>query len=109
MRVIISCILFLFIVGCSSKAIDMAPEPTVQKHDLRDIEGDGVIKARDECDETPAGSAINNTGCGTKTLHKIWRELLLILKRILMLLIINIYQKSKTYLISWKSILTQLW
>lgn len=77
MKVILTYILTLFIVGCSTQVIDMAPEPTVQKYDLQDIEGDGVIKARDTCDQTPVGSAINNTGCGTKTPYKVWRELLI--------------------------------
>ena len=77
MKFIIMCILSLFIAGCSTEAIDMAAEPTVQVNDLRDYEGDGVIKARDICDETQVGSQVDNSGCGSETVHKAKRELLI--------------------------------
>jgi OOP family OmpA-OmpF porin len=76
MKIILTYILTLLIVGCSTQVIDMAAEPTPQKYDLQDVEGDGVIQARDACTETPIGSAIDNAGCGTQTLHKVRRELL---------------------------------
>ena len=76
MKLILTGIISLLIAGCSTQAIDMAPEPTLQKYDLQDVEGDGVIKARDVCDDTPTGSEIDNTGCGSHTQYKVRRELL---------------------------------
>lgn len=77
MKFIIMCILSLFIAGCSTQAIDMAPEPTVQINDLADDEADGVINARDLCNDTDIGAKIDNTGCGSETLHMARRELLI--------------------------------
>ncbi len=37
---------------------------TEQKYDLRDLDGDGVIEARDQCPNSIAGSKVNNVGCG---------------------------------------------
>ncbi|WP_051563853.1 OmpA family protein [Enterovibrio calviensis] len=47
--------------GCSTSA----PQPPVaeQKADLFDMDSDGVINARDECDSTPRGAIIDNVGC----------------------------------------------
>jgi len=39
-------------------------DSTTQINDLRDFDRDGVIEAREECDETLTGSTINNVGCG---------------------------------------------
>ncbi|WP_342662413.1 OmpA family protein [Psychromonas hadalis] len=54
----------------------MASEPTQQKYDLSDQEGDGVINARDACLESESGSQVDNSGCGSETVHKVRRELL---------------------------------
>ncbi len=77
MRLLLVSIISIFIFGCSTSAIDMAPEPTVQVHDLKDYEGDGVIKARDICEASEAGSEIDNSGCGSQTVNKIRRKLLI--------------------------------
>lgn len=53
----------------------MTPEPTVQKFDLTDSEGDGIIKARDECPESSSGVKVGNNGCGTNTIHTIRHRL----------------------------------
>ncbi|MGF1766268.1 OmpA family protein [Enterovibrio makurazakiensis] len=47
--------------GCSTSA----PQPPVaeQNADLFDMDSDGVINARDECESTPQGAIINNVGC----------------------------------------------
>jgi OmpA-OmpF porin, OOP family len=62
-------IALLFTTACSVQVIDMAPEPTKQKYDLTDNEGDGVIKARDECPDSNAGAKVDNIGCGKSTLY----------------------------------------
>jgi len=77
MKFIIMCILSLLIAGCSTQAIDMAAEATVQLNDLADDEGDGVINARDLCNDTDRGAKINNSGCGSEALHIARRELLI--------------------------------
>ena len=69
-------ILMLTIIGCSNAVVEMSSEPTVQKHDLSDAEGDGVINARDACLDTETGSKVDNSGCGSETVHKVRRELL---------------------------------
>lgn len=77
MRLIIISILSVFLFGCSTNAIDMtAAGPTVQQYDLNDHEGDGVINARDACEATEAGSEIDNSGCGSQTVYKVRRKLL---------------------------------
>lgn len=76
MRYLYIILLSFFIVGCSSSTIDMASEPTVQKNDLSDPEGDGVINARDKCLDSIAGSKVDNSGCGSETVYKVERELL---------------------------------
>ena len=65
----------LFISACSVQVIDMTPEPTVQKFDLSDAEGDGIILARDECPDSHAGSRVNNNGCGSETVETVRRKL----------------------------------
>lgn len=76
MRYLLMSIFSLFILGCSTNAIDMASEPTEQMYDLSDQEGDGVINARDACLESESGSQVDNSGCGSETVHKVRRELL---------------------------------
>ncbi len=70
-------IVCVLISACVSAPIEMAPEPTVQRYDLADSEGDGVINARDLCAETSAGSSINNDGCGSQSIQKIRKKLLI--------------------------------
>lgn len=64
-----------FLSACSVNVVDMTPEPTVQKFDLTDQEGDGIILARDDCPETYTGAQVNNSGCGTQTVETIRRKL----------------------------------
>ena len=65
----------LFLSACSVQVIDMTPEPTIQTFDLTDSEGDGVIKARDECPNSYAGAEVGNNGCGSNTIHTIRHRL----------------------------------
>jgi len=39
-------------------------DSTAQLKDLRDLDRDGVIEARENCDDTLLGSTIDNVGCG---------------------------------------------
>ena len=70
-------VVIFLLTGCSISAVDMASQPTVQKYDLADPEKDGVITARDLCPDTFSGAEINNTGCGSETVEKIRRELMI--------------------------------
>jgi len=52
------------ITACSGNNIVNNDTPVEQLHDLNDYDNDGVIKARDKCDETVFGASIDNYGCG---------------------------------------------
>jgi len=45
---------------------------TKQLQDLRDLDRDGVIEAREQCADTLAGSTIDNVGCIKQTNEMIW-------------------------------------
>ena len=77
MKIINLLIATLILSGCSFSALEMAPEPTVQKYDLSDPEGDGVITARDNCLDSSSGADVDNNGCGNETVEKIRRELMI--------------------------------
>jgi len=70
---ILICVLFLS--ACSVNIVEMTDGPTVQKFDLVDVEGDGVISARDECPDSFGGSLVNNSGCGSETIETVRRKL----------------------------------
>lgn len=53
----------LLLGACSSNIVTM-DTPTSQVNDLRDLDRDGVIEARERCDKTLQGATINNFGCG---------------------------------------------
>ncbi|WP_028866013.1 OmpA family protein [Psychromonas aquimarina] len=76
MRVLVSIFAALFVSACSVQVVEMSPEPTAQVFDLKDIEGDGVINARDECPDTFSGAQVNNSGCGAELVEKVRRKLL---------------------------------
>lgn len=76
MKYLSSLFLVLSVSACSVQVIDMASEPTVQKFDLRDIEGDGVIGSRDNCPKSISGTQVDNNGCGSETVEKVRRKLL---------------------------------
>ncbi|PKG84226.1 OmpA family protein [Colwellia sp. 75C3] len=71
--IIFICVLFLS--ACSVHVIDMTPEPTTQKFDLTDSEGDGIIKARDDCPDSNIGAKVGNNGCGSSTVHTVRHRL----------------------------------
>jgi outer membrane protein OmpA-like peptidoglycan-associated protein len=69
-------ILFLmFLSACSVQTVEMATAPTEQKFDLRDVEGDGVIGARDNCPDSYNGSQVDNLGCGSQGVEVVRRKL----------------------------------
>ncbi|MEC6823906.1 OmpA family protein [Photobacterium piscicola] len=58
-------VLGLSLVGCSNKIISM--NDSHQVNDLRDLDHDGVIEAREHCSNTILGSSVDNDGCGSKS------------------------------------------
>ncbi|OEE61514.1 hypothetical protein A1OQ_00260 [Enterovibrio norvegicus FF-162] len=60
--------IILAISGCSLSAD--APPLAEQRSDLLDADNDGVINARDLCDDTPNIAVIDNDGCPTYLLHE---------------------------------------
>lgn len=60
----------LFLSACADTRIVTLEESVQQLHNLTDYDSDGVIKAREKCDDTTIGAAIDNYGCGTKTAQK---------------------------------------
>ncbi|HCM48135.1 MAG TPA: OmpA family protein [Colwellia sp.] len=71
--IIFICVLLLS--ACSISVVDMTPEPTNQEFDLTDSEGDGIIKARDDCPDSNKGEKVDNNGCGSNTVHTIKHRL----------------------------------
>jgi OOP family OmpA-OmpF porin len=67
--------LILSVSACSVNIQDMTPEPTVQRYDLADNEADGIINARDQCQDSFAGANVNNDGCGSDNIEKIRHKL----------------------------------
>lgn len=61
-------ILFLsvaLLAGCSIRDTVSTDElTTTQAHDLSDKDGDGVIEARERCNDTVKGAGTDNYGCG---------------------------------------------
>ncbi|MFD2179847.1 OmpA family protein [Veronia pacifica] len=43
--------------------IPVMPDTTAQLKDLRDFDNDGVIEAREDCENTILGAQVNNDGC----------------------------------------------
>lgn len=50
--------------GCASRDIVTMDTPTNQVFDLNDKDKDGVIVARERCNDTVLGATIDNYGCG---------------------------------------------
>jgi len=56
----------LLISACAGNRIVNNDTPVEQLHNLNDYDSDGVIKAREKCDDTVLGAAIDNYGCGNQ-------------------------------------------
>ncbi|AOW78821.1 flagellar motor protein MotB [Colwellia sp. PAMC 20917] len=57
----------LFISACADTSVVTLEDSVQQLYDLTDYDSDGVVKAREKCDGTSIGAAIDNYGCGTQT------------------------------------------
>lgn len=53
----------LLLSGCAGDITTMAQQ-SQQLHDLRDHDQDGVIEARERCNDTQQGAKVDNYGCG---------------------------------------------
>ncbi|USH04117.1 OmpA family protein [Grimontia kaedaensis] len=62
MRFVVTAMLLAILTGCSG-AIKQFPENAKQPSDLRDLDLDGVIEAREKCDGTIRGASVDNYGC----------------------------------------------
>lgn len=62
MKTLISILAVTLLSGCSS--IVTMDGTTTQVHDLNDNDTDGVIVARERCNDTVTGATIDNYGCG---------------------------------------------
>lgn len=51
------------LVSCATSDIETTDWVFVQPHDLRDIDYDGVIEVRDQCNDTLIGAKVDNNGC----------------------------------------------
>ncbi|MGB5446496.1 MAG: OmpA family protein [Psychromonas sp.] len=77
MKALLAFFLVVSVSACSTQVIDMTADPTLQKYDLSDPEGDGVIEARDKCPNTVVGEQINNNGCGIASVQVLEKELMI--------------------------------
>lgn len=57
----------IFISACAGDRVVKLEDSVVQLHNLDDLDKDGVIEAREKCDDTLLGASIDNYGCGTKS------------------------------------------
>ncbi|CZF84842.1 Outer membrane porin F precursor [Grimontia celer] len=63
MKKTLTILAILLMAGCSSKDIVTMQNTSPQVNDLSDLDYDGVIKAREKCEETLHGAAVDNDGC----------------------------------------------
>jgi len=66
LRLLASILAVIYLTSCANEIVKN-DQRIAQQYDLIDFDQDGVIKARDKCDETVIGAAIDNYGCGGKT------------------------------------------
>jgi outer membrane protein OmpA-like peptidoglycan-associated protein len=66
-QIITTSLTLLLLGACTGNNIVNLDSPVVQLQNLDDYDKDGVIEARDKCDETILGASIDNYGCGTQT------------------------------------------
>lgn len=61
MKALFAAVFGLLLGGC---AVEVAmPGPYTQPNALADADGDGVIDARERCQQTPGGAQVDNYGC----------------------------------------------
>ena len=55
----------ILLAGCSMRdTVNIDEMTTTQAYDLSDKDGDGVIEARERCNDTAQGAGTDNYGCG---------------------------------------------
>ncbi|MCL1043230.1 MULTISPECIES: OmpA family protein [Shewanella] len=64
MKALLIIISLALLGGCGSRDIVTMDSPTNQVFDLNDNDKDGVIVARERCNDTVLGATIDNYGCG---------------------------------------------
>ncbi|ASJ95367.1 OmpA family protein [Shewanella marisflavi] len=64
MKALLIIISLALLGGCGSRDIVTMDNPTNQVFDLNDNDKDGVIVARERCNDTVLGATIDNYGCG---------------------------------------------
>lgn len=64
MKVSLTILCLLLVSACSMRDTVSMDSQTTQIHDLNDIDRDGVIVARELCNDTVQGATIDNYGCG---------------------------------------------
>lgn len=64
MKALLILVSIALIGGCSMRDTVNMDTPTEQVFDLNDNDRDGVIVARERCNDTVAGATIDNYGCG---------------------------------------------
>jgi len=62
MKSITLALTILCVSGCANDIVDIE-QTVVQKYNLADTDRDGVIEARDKCENTLLGANIDNIGC----------------------------------------------
>ena len=60
---LITLILTILVLSGYANDIVNIEKSTIQKYNLEDLDRDGVIEARDKCENTPLGASIDNSGC----------------------------------------------
>ncbi|WP_419238042.1 OmpA family protein [Photobacterium leiognathi subsp. mandapamensis] len=61
------------LAGCSNNIVSM--DNNHQVNDLRDLDHDGVIEARDQCAKSAVGAEVDNNGCGSQSEYIVRRDL----------------------------------
>jgi outer membrane protein OmpA-like peptidoglycan-associated protein len=66
-KVLLCLAVVIFISSCAQTDLVVQESSVEQLHNLDDYDRDGVIEAREKCDGTVLGAAIDNYGCGRKS------------------------------------------
>lgn len=65
MKNLILTIALLALAGCGATDVIDINQTVIQKHNLEDLDADGVIEAREKCADTFLGATIDNYGCSS--------------------------------------------
>ncbi|MBQ1782185.1 MAG: OmpA family protein [Gammaproteobacteria bacterium] len=75
MRLSLTGALLLLLAGCAGEVA--MPGPFTQPNALADADGDGVIDARERCQQTPSGAKVDNYGCSDTRTAELVVEMLI--------------------------------